>query len=1072
MAQDPQQQIDALTEEVAQLRRELDEERAAHTTDEEKWRTLFDGLHSTIHLVDQQLVLRYVNRTMTQWCRQLGLETVTPGTPLLEAFPFLSAEVEREYQEVFSKGEPQVNREINTLAGAPQHTETLKIPIHRGGEVRWVATVITDMATAIDAEEALRSSEKRYRAIVDSSPMGMQMYRLTDDDQLVFVGANPAADRLLGVDHQSVMGKTMEEAFGPLADTEIPQRYREVVRTGDSWKSEQVSYDDDRISGAFEVFASRSGPGQLTVIFLEITARRRAEAERSRLLAILESTSDMVAMATPAMETSYLNRAGAKLLGWGPEEVFQKKISDAHPPRVIELLQSVALPTAVKHGLWSGETALLGADDTEIPVSQLIMAHRSDAGELEYYSTVVRDLRPIRQAENTLQIQRDLGIGLGACNNLDEVLNLSLVGAISILGMDAGGVYLVDPDTGWFDLKTHRGLPADYVEAVSRIAPDSTGAQLALKGKPIFGQYHRLLRPQDDTRISAGIRAFAALPIRHQDQVIACVNLASYTRDETTPFEQQAVVTITTLIGESIGRKRAEEGLRRSEAQHRILLRALPDAVTMTDLAGNLTYATDQAARLHGFESPEQMIGMSSLDLIAPEEQEQARAGFPLTVKHESFRDREFTLTRRDGTQFPGELSAAVIRNEQGEPEAFVAISRSIERRRDAELALAQSEQQLVQAQKMETVGRLAGGVAHDFNNLLAAIQVTCELMETEIPEGTQLRKDLAQIMETSDRGANLVRQLLAFSGRKPSQTERVHLNEVVRPMHKMLRRLIGENVRLRLDLGEGLGAVEADPGQLDQVLVNLTVNAVEAMPRGGTLTVSTTRREAPSEPPPEHKVAESYLVLEVRDTGIGMDSDTRARIFEPFFSTKDDVQGTGLGLAIVYSVARQSGGFVQVDTTPGSGTSFELWLPESDPSQWPETLFTPPPRTELPGGEETILVVEDDAVLLRQIARVLSQYGYTVLQAHGGGEALRVEKRSSAPVDLLLTDLVMPDSTGIQLSEALGRTRPEIKVLLMSGHIGPNLLEQSSHASTRAFLPKPFTAEVLIKMVRQVLDE
>lgn len=1071
MVEVPQQQIDALVEQVAQLRRDLDEQQASHATDEEKWRTLFDGLHATIHLVDRQLVLRFVNRTMTRWCKQFGLEAVTPGTRLIEAFPFLGAEVEQEYQRVFSTGEPLVTREINDLAGAPRYTETLKLPLRIDGEVRWVATVISDIATSIDAAEALRTSELRYRAIVDSSPMGMHMYTLKGDDRLIFMGANPAADRFLGVDHRQLVGQTIEEAFGPLADTEIPERYREVVRTGESWKTEQITYEDDQISGAFEVFAFRSGPGHLTVQFLEITARRRAEGERSRLLAILESTSDMVATANPAHSVLYINSAGAKLLGWSPTEIHNKKITDAYPPKEAEFLLNEALPAARKHGLWSGETVVLDANASEIPVSAVIMAHRSDDGELAYYSTVIRDLRPIRQAATTLQIQRDLGIGLGACDTLDEVLILSLVGAISIMGMDAGGVYIMDPETGSLHLKSHRGLPEDYVRTVSLLGPDSPSAQLVREGEPVFGHYDDLSRPQDKVSNAAGIRAFAVLPIRHQGRVIACVNLASYTRDEATPFEQQTVVAITTLIGEAIGRKRAEEALRRSEVQHRTLLRALPDAVTMTDLQGRITYATDQAARLHQFESPEQMIGMNSLDFIVSEDRERALAGFPKTLERGFLRDQEYTMVRRDGTRFPGELSAAVLRNEQGEPEAFVAITRSIARRRAAELALAQSEQQLAQVQKMETVGRLAGGVAHDFNNLLAAIQVTCELMEDEIPEGTQLREDLDQIMETSEKGANLVRQLLAFSGRKASRPERVDLNKVVESLHKMIRRLIGENVELRLALGEDLGPVKADPGQLDQVLVNLSVNAVEAMPRGGTLTVSTLRRDRPPDLPPEHEPAESYIVLQVRDTGRGMDCDTQQHIFEPFFSTKDSTKGTGLGLAIVYSVARQSGGFVKVEAAPGEGATFELWLPEASPADQLEAPVTPTTPAPMAMGTETILLVEDDAVLLRQTARVLEQYGYKVLQALDGSEAIRVADASQASIGLLLTDLVMPDSTGIQLAQTLGQDRPGLKVLLMSGHINPALLEHSMTDSSAAFLPKPFAAEVLVKMVREVLD-
>ena len=903
-----------------------------------------EALHLPMHVVDSRLVLRHVNSAMSRWCEQLGMTGVEPGTRLRDAFPFLGLVVEQEYLKVFATGEPLITQEVSEFGGVTLQTETRKIPLQVDGEVQQVVTIVEDIAPTVDAEKALRSSELRYHAIVESSPMGMHMYTLVDGDRLVFTGANPAADRILGVDHQQFVGKTLEDAFPALAGSGISDQYRQVIRTGGSWKSEMVSYEDDRISGAFEVIAFRSGPYRLTVNFLDITARRRAEAERSRLLAILESTSDMVATANPALEILYINRAGAELLGWTTEELPTKTIADAHPPSELEHMRNVAMPAAIKHGLWSGETTVQRTDGTEIPASQVLMAHRSDEGELAYYSTVIRDLRQIRKVESSLRVQRDLGIALGTCDTLDEVLRLSLVSTISITGMDAGGVYLVDPETDWLNLEVHQDLPEDFVEAVSRLPPDSPSAELVRQGEPLFGHYDQISDQADTAKSPGGLRAFCALPISHGGKTIACVNVTSYCRDAITPFEQHAAAASTTLIGEAIGRKLAEEALRRSE-------------------------------------------------------------------------------------------------------------------------------QQLVQAQKMEAVGRLAGGVAHDFNNLLAAIQVTCELMEEEIPAGTQLRADLDQIMETSERGANLVRQLLVFSGRKAALPERVELNRVVESMRKMLRRLIGENIQLHVELSDELGSVEADPGQLDQVLVNLTVNAVEAMPRGGTLTVTTLRRDPPAQLPPEHEPATAYNVLRVQDTGEGMDAETKERIFEPFFSTKESAKGTGLGLAIVYSVASESGGFVGVQSTPGNGSTFELWLPEKSPAKAPDEPLTPTTQARLAVGTESVLVVEDDAVLLRQTARVLEQYGYKVLQAQNGEEAIRLAEAISDPIHLLLSDIVMPDTTGMKLAETLRQTRPELKVLLMSGHIDPVLLEHSLTGPNTTFLPKPFSAETLVTRVRELID-
>ncbi len=942
MAEDPQQKISALEKEVAQLRRALEKRHDPHSSLPEH--DLLDALDIPMHVVDCELVLQHVNRAMTLWCVELGLDGVKAGVSLRSVFPFLGRMVEEEYQQVLATGERLITQEVTEIGGLSIATETQKLPVHVNGKVERIITIVSDSALAHEIDNALRSVELRYHAIVESSPMGMHMYTLTREDELILTGANPAADRILGVDHKQFAGMSLEEAFPPLQHTEIPARYREVVHTGVTWTTEQILYEDDQISGAFEVIAFRSGPRNLTVNFLEVTARLRAESERSRLLAILESTSDIVATANPDLNVLYMNKAGASLLGWSHEDVSRRLIADAHPQKATELIRTVALPSAREHGLWSGETTLLGADGSEIPVSQVIMAHHNSAGTLVYYSTVIRDLSQIRQVESSLQFQRDLGIGLGACRTLQEVLHLSLVGTLSVLGMDAGGVYLVDPETGWLKLELHDGLPNTFMEAVRDIPPDSPSSRLVQQGDPLFGCYDDIKDPTDLARNTAGLHAFAALPVKHNGRVVACVNVASYTRRETTDFEQRAAAASTTLIGEAIGRKLAEEALRRSEAQ-------------------------------------------------------------------------------------------------------------------------------LVESQKMQAVGRLAGGVAHDFNNLLTAIQVTCELMEEEIPESTQLREDLSQIMQTSERGAILVRQLLAFGGRKPSQHVLVSLNEIVESMHKMLRRLMDENVELRVKLAAGRTRVRADPGQLEQVLVNLTVNAGEAMPNGGTLTVTTLSSGPPAEMPPDHDPARSYVVLQVQDSGMGISAETQERIFEPFFTTKETNQGTGLGLSIVYSVARQSGGFVKLRTAPNVGSTFELWLPTADADERPVDPITPSTRARLPVGNETLLIVEDDAVLLRQTARALEQYGYTVLQARDGGEALRQANQSASPIHLLLTDIMMPDTTGTQLADALSRTRSGLKVVFMSGHIGPALLKRHKAGAERTFLPKPFDAVTLVEAVRKALD-
>ncbi|MFH2006210.1 MAG: PAS domain S-box protein [bacterium] len=921
------------------------------------------------------------------------------------------------------------------------------------------------------AQQALRQSEQRFRAIVESSPMGMHMYRL-EDGRLLFDGANPAADRILGLDHRQLVGKTIEEAFPALKGTPIPALYRDACETGAIFEDEQVSYRYGQIAGTFQVHAFQTEPGRMAAIFQDVTDRLRVESERLRLLAILESTSDLVATVTPDARFTYMNQAGMDLLGWKRDQVPNKSLIDAHPPASVRILTREGIPAAVTHGLWSGNTVLLTGDGRDLEVSQVIMAHHSSSGALEFLSTIVRDVSHIRRAEHVLRIQRDLGVNLGSCDDLDAVLRVCLDASIELAGMDCGCVYLVDDNTGALVLGAHRGFSDSYVESIRRIEAGSQRSRLVMEGRPVFSHNDLIGVSADDTA-DQRLRALAVIPISHDARVVACLTLASHHRDDTPEMRQRAATAITSLIGEAIARKRAESALRKSEMTYRTLVNTLPDAVTMSDLLGSVTYASDQSLALHGYGNASEVIGKDGFSLIAPEDRARAAETIQDTLERGVTRDIELRLLRRDGTGFDGEVSTSVIRDRRGQPEAFVTIARNIDERKRAAAELLELEQQLHQSQKMEAIGRLAGGVAHDFNNLLAAILVTCELMEDEVAAGSQLRDDLDQIVATANKGAALVRQLLAFSGRKAAHKALLNLNETVEGMHKLLRRLIGENVSLDLELALNLGAVEADQGQLEHVLINLVVNAMEAMPKGGSLKI-TTCDLSPDESgdfAPERQVGTAYVVLTVRDTGIGMDVETQSRVFEPFFTTKEGVKGTGLGLSIVYSVARQCGGFVQVRSAPGEGSTFQFCLPRRDPAELSAARARKSAAGKTAGGTETILVVEDDPVLLRQTARVLKQYGFDVLEASDGRSALRLVESYPDPIHLLLTDVIMPDLSGMEIAERLCHAQRSLKVLFMSGHIDPTLLRYAAPDSHTSFLPKPFDAEELVNKVRQVLD-
>jgi signal transduction histidine kinase/CheY-like chemotaxis protein len=385
-----------------------------------------------------------------------------------------------------------------------------------------------------------------------------------------------------------------------------------------------------------------------------------------------------------------------------------------------------------------------------------------------------------------------------------------------------------------------------------------------------------------------------------------------------------------------------------------------------------------------------------------------------------------------------------------------------------AQQELRRTEAQLRQAQKMEAVGRLAGGIAHDFNNLLTTILGTCDLLLEELPREKQWREDVEEIRKAGDRAASLTRQLLAFSRKQVIEAETINLNETVASVSSMLRRLIGEDIELITRLEPALGMIRADSGQLEQVLMNLAVNARDAMPSGGALIIETANvqiegdqdRTAGIPPGP-------YVMLAVSDNGIGMDAETQSHIFEPFFTTKEQGKGTGLGLATVYGIVRQSGGYVSVYSEPGIGATFKVYLPPVHDIPTPRTITLVAPR----GGSETILVAEDEPAVRNLARRVLESHGYEVMVASNAEEALARSREFAGRIHLLLTDVIMPGMSGSQLADHISTEREDSRVLFMSGYTDTAISHHGVLGPGIWYLQKPFSPVGLAEKVREVLD-
>jgi two-component system, cell cycle sensor histidine kinase and response regulator CckA len=391
--------------------------------------------------------------------------------------------------------------------------------------------------------------------------------------------------------------------------------------------------------------------------------------------------------------------------------------------------------------------------------------------------------------------------------------------------------------------------------------------------------------------------------------------------------------------------------------------------------------------------------------------------------------------------------------------------------RQRAEEALRQSEAQLRQAQKMEAVGRLAGGVAHDFNNVLSVILGHAELLLGDLETTDPIRDDIEEMHKAAQRAAGLTRQLLLFSRQQVVSPRVIELHESLTNMEKMLQRILGEDVDLMVLPPQSRGRVRVDPSHMEQVILNLVVNARDAMPTGGKLTVETSNVVLDDDYALNHVPAKegAYVMMAVTDTGIGMDSVTQARIFEPFFTTKEAGKGTGLGLSTVFGIVQQSGGNVCVDSEIGKGTTFKIYLPRVDAELDVPRVVTAPTTLS---GTETVLLVEDEAQVRTIVFNVLRRQGYRVLVAENAGEALLISEKHLERIDLLLTDVVMPQMSGPELAKRLASARPEMKVLCMSGYTDDSIIRHGVLNSGVAFLQKPITPVVLATKVREVLDE
>jgi hypothetical protein len=528
-------------------------------------------------------------------------------------------------------------------------------------------------------------------------------------------------------------------------------------------------------------------------------------------------------------------------------------------------------------------------------------------------------------------------------------------------------------------------------------------------------------------------------------------------------LSRTAIFSLAIFAGIALLVTHLTSSLQSSRELHTSILEGMNDALVVTDRRASIVYLNPAAQALAGYTLEEaRQKGFGSVFPLRDESSGEDRSELVANILASATpgpAGSHTILTARDGSEYSVEENATPIRSRSGRITGAVVVLRNTTRRR-------QMLDQLTQAQKMEAIARLAGGIAGDFNNLLTVITGYSELLSSEMAAGNPLRRFAEEILQAAERAAGLTRQLLAFGRGQSIQAHPNDLNTLVTNLETMVKRIVGPSVDLVVLPASSPSRIRTEPGQIEQILVNLAHNARDAMPNGGKLVIEVSHVEVDANTPgrlPDLSPG-PYVMLAVSDNGVGMDADTRARLFEPFFTTKNPSQSSGLGLSIVYGIVQQHGGSISAYSQPGAGTIVEIYFPKSKDAATEERIPLPRPR-----GSETILIADDEDNVRKLVHRVLATNGYTVIDAQNGKEALELYEQNRERIDLVLTDLVMPHLNGYELGERVRALDPHKKIMFMSGY--RDTFVGTEYEQDRPLLNKPFTPEILLKFVRDVLD-
>jgi two-component system cell cycle sensor histidine kinase/response regulator CckA len=787
------------------------------------------------------------------------------------------------------------------------------------------------------------------------------------------------------------------------------------------------------------------------------------EVRRQYLEQLFENSSDSLVLVDATFRAQCVNREFERMFGYSASQALGQPVDSLILPQgraaesdwIMQCLQrgeQLTLETQRR----SRDSALL---DVSISTAPLIIDGRPAA-----YYAIYRDISDRKRAEALSSALYRIAEKAGAAQNLQQFF-AAIHGIVDeLLCARNFAIAIYDSESQLLS------YPYFVDEQESAPAPARLASGLTeyvmRTGEPLLSTPELLCQLRQSGEVeNGGTRAldWLGIPLKVNQRVFGALIVKRYSEGvRFTERDKEVLTSISQQLAAAIEHKRNEQALRRSEVRYRSLVQTAVYGIYRSSLAGQFLDVNPALIGMLGYDSALEVLALDPQKdvFVDPGEYSRLVDEFRRNGRMDGF---EVRWKRKDGNAITVRISGRAVAGGDEPADVLEAIAEDITERRVL-------EDQFRQAQKMEAVGRLAGGIAHDFNNLLTVVSGYTEVMLDQLPPGNPLHAKAEAIQQASDRATTLTRQLLAFSRKQILELKVVDVNAIVADMERLLRPLIGEDIELVTQLAASVGCTRADAGQLEQVIMNLVVNAKDAMPNGGKICIRTANVTLDDSHRPENTFIKhgAYIMIQVSDTGQGMDRETQARIFEPFFTTKEKGKGTGLGLSTVYGIIKQSGGYVFVQSELGRGTVFTIYFPRVDEPS--EPLGASQVALASAGGSETVLLVEDEDSVRQLVRETLESRGYRVLEAENGNAGLALAASHADTIHLVITDVVMPGLSGHELVQQLVAVRPSIKTLYLSGYAQDAFPTPLTTDSQKTFLQKPFTLQSLARKVREIL--